>query len=94
MTAGNYRSTLGGAFSAAGTTLMGIGVISQFNGSSTHLIQGITLAGFILTAAGQFFGHLFAADAKQVAALTDLVNANTDALKTGDTSQLSKADVK
>lgn len=94
MTSGNYRSTLGGACSAAGTTLMGIGVMSQFNGASSNMIRAITLAGFILTAAGQFFGHLFAADAKQVSNLTQLVNANAEALRTGDTSLIAKADVK
>lgn len=100
MTAGNWRSTLGGACSAAGTSLMGIGVMSQFNGSSTATIKDITLVGFILLAAGQFFGHLFAADARSVAALNDKVDATndkvdatTEALRTGDTTLLAKTDV-
>lgn len=84
----NWKTTLGGACSAAGSALMGIGVLTEFNGTDSNLIRGITLAGFILNAAGAFFGHLFAADAKQVSNLTDLVNLNTQALKTGDTSFL------
>lgn len=89
MTNANYRSTLGGACSAAGTTLMGIGVITQLSGTSSKLIQGITLVGFLLTAAGQFFGHLFAADAKTVSDLASQLATTTNAVRTGDTSFLT-----
>ena len=91
MTAGNWRSTLGGACSAAGTTLMGIGVMSQFSGAHSGLIQDVTLVGFVLTAAGQFFGHLFAADSRQV---NDLINEVQDVketvVKNGNTGLITK----
>lgn len=62
----NWKTTIGGAFTAFGTALMGVGVITQLNGPSSKLIQIITIIGFIFTAVGQFFSHLFAADAGQV----------------------------
>lgn len=86
MTAGNYRSTLGGACSALGTFLMGIGVTGQFNGSDTPLVKDITLAGFIMLGLGQFFGHLFAADAKSVAGLTDDVADLKEAVQSNTTA--------
>jgi hypothetical protein len=39
------------------------------------------MGGFVCQAIGQFLGHLFAADAKAVATLTEQVQANTTAIE-------------
>lgn len=97
MTVSNYKSTIGGAFSALGTALMGIGVVPQLSGNSSKLLTYIATSGFICTAVGQFLGHLFAADAKTVADMGVQVVANTQAIQTtatavatGDTTTLAK----
>lgn len=92
MTGSNYRSTVGGAFSALGTTLMGVGIVPQLAGAPSTPLLYIALAGFICTGLGQFFGTLFAADAKTLQALAERVDLHETALKTGDTSFLRKND--
>lgn len=73
----NYKSTIAGAFSALGTTLMGMGVVPQLSGTPSKYLTYVATAGFICTAIGQFLGHLFAADAKTVNDLKAQVNENT-----------------
>jgi len=82
MTLSNYKSTIGGAFSALGTTLVGVGVVPQLNGAPNVFLTRVAIAGFFCTAVGQFLGHLFAADAKVVSDLTEQVNDNTAAIQT------------
>lgn len=86
----NYKSTIAGAFSALGSALMGVGIVPQLSGTSSKLLTWIAMAGFICNAIGAFLGHLFAADAKTVAELSDKVETNTQALISGDTSRLVK----
>jgi hypothetical protein len=62
----SWKSTLGGALSATGTFLVGIGVVPQLSGSSSTMLTYIALVGFFLQAAGTFFGHLFSADKSAV----------------------------
>jgi hypothetical protein len=73
----NYRTTIGGAFSALGTTLIGVGVVPQLGSAPSKLLTYVAVAGFICTAIGQFLGHLFSADAATVAELKTQVTSNT-----------------
>ncbi len=93
MTTGNWKSTIGGAFSAFGTTLMGIGVVPQLAGNPSKTLTVFATVGFACTAVGQFLGHLFAADAKTVQDLSAKIDLTTAAVQTGDTSILKKSDV-
>lgn len=61
-----YKTTLGGALSALGKTLMGIGIVPQLAGTPSHLLLWIATTGFLLDAIGGFIGHLFAADSRSV----------------------------
>lgn len=58
----SWKTTLGGALSAFGTTLMGVGVVPQLSGTKSDLLYYIALVGFLTTAAGQFFSGLYARD--------------------------------
>ncbi|MES2367003.1 MAG: hypothetical protein V4563_14100 [Pseudomonadota bacterium] len=89
----NYKTTIAGAFSALGTTLMGVGVVPQLAGTPSKFLTVTATVGFVCTAIGQFLGHLFSADAKTVDNLKQAVAINTESLRTGDTSMLNKADV-
>jgi hypothetical protein len=100
MTVSNYKSTIGGAFSALGTTLMGIGIIPQLAGTPNKVLLYVAIVGFVCTAIGQFLAHLFAADAKTVRDLSEQVQSNTidittakAAIVTGDTSLINKPKV-
>lgn len=84
----NIRSTVGGAFSALGTSLMGVGVIPQLAGNPSKTLTIIATVGFVCTAIGQFLGHLFAADAKALQVVNQQVQATTDAMLSGDTTFL------
>ena len=97
MTNSNWRSTIGGAFSALGKTLMGVGIVPQLSGMPNKALTYLAIAGFVLDAIGSFFGHLFGADAKTVSDLGAQVVANTTAIATtakaaasGDTALLTK----
>jgi len=84
----NGKTNLGGAISVMGTSLIGIGLLSQLTqlspNSSTLLsptqlavMWYIALAGFILSALGKGITALFAADATTVntiAAAVDKIN--------------------
>lgn len=87
----NWRTNFGGALTVLGTTLMGVGTVSQLNGSSSKLLQYMTIAGFILMALGQFFHSLFAADAKALNNLTDTV-ADIQYQVKGNTTAIGRSD--
>ena len=73
----NYKSTIGGAFAAAGTMLAGIGIVPQLVGSPSRLLTYVALTGFIFQAIGTFLAHLFSADASAVRDLKAQVVENT-----------------
>jgi len=93
MTTANYKSTIGGAFSALGSTLIGIGVVPQLAGAPSKTLLYVAVAGFTCQAIGQFLAHLFSADAKVVKDLAEQVNTNTNAILSGDTSHLRKVEL-
>ena len=73
----HWRTSLGGAVSITGTSLIGIGVITTQMSVPTKLIVGITVAGFILSGIGKGLTALFAADAgtvNNIAAAVDQIN--------------------
>ncbi len=76
----NYKTTLGGALSAFGKTLMGVGIVPQLSGAHSTVLTYVAMTGFICDAAGGFFGHLFSADAETVNNLIAQVQSNTDIL--------------
>lgn len=73
----NIKTTIGGALSALGTTLMGVGMIPQLAGTPSKFLTYCAVTGFILTALGQFFGSLFSADSATVKKLSDHISAGT-----------------
>jgi hypothetical protein len=84
----NWRTTIGGAVSVLGTSLIGVGLLSQLTqispASKTILTDGqivamwwVALVGFILSCVGKFLTALFAADAAQVQTIADQVDSNT-----------------
>jgi hypothetical protein len=86
----DYRTTIGGALSALGKTLMGVGIVPQLSGTPNTYLTVCAAIGFVLDAIGGFFAHLFAADAKEVRQLTAQVNQNAVAQITGDTTLVRK----
>jgi hypothetical protein len=63
----SWQTTIGGAFSALGTALMGVGVVPQLGSNVTNpTLTKIALAGFVCSAIGTFFSHLFAASVSSV----------------------------
>jgi hypothetical protein len=76
----HWKTTLGGSLSAFGKALIGIGIVPQLGGLPSKVLTGIALAGFVIDAVGSFLGHLFAADAAQVASMATAVNANTKSI--------------
>lgn len=91
----NWQSTIGGAFGAIGTALMGVGIVPQLDGTPSPLLTKIAMAGFICNCLGTFFAHLFAADAAalkvvqaQMAQVPQVIEAgNTDMLKKSEAPQ-------
>ena len=81
----SWKTTIGGAFVALGTTLMGIGVVPQLSGEPNKTLSAIALVGFVVSAIGQFFAHLFAADQTSV---IDAIQKSG-----GDTSQLERPSI-
>lgn len=85
----NWRTNLGGALGALGSTLVGVGVVPQLSGTPNKTLTVIATIGFVISASGKFFTALFAADAKASAqAVADLQN-QISAVK-NDTAQISK----
>lgn len=62
----SWKSTLGGALSATGVSLVGVGVVPQLAGAPNKFLLWLAVTGFILQALGTFFGHLFAADQSEL----------------------------
>lgn len=86
----NWQSTLGGAFGAAGTMMVGIGVVPQLGGTPNKLLTYVALIGFGFNVVGTFLGHLFAADAKQLESVQAQMLKVPEAIKTGNTEMLFK----
>lgn len=84
----SWKTTVGGAFSALGVTLTGVGVVPQL-GANVHstVLTNIALAGFFCTGIGTFLSHLFAADADATGAaivgLQTQITGNTASILTG-----------
>lgn len=79
----SWKTTLGGALSATGTALVGVGVVPQLgSGVPSPILTYIALAGFFCTAAGTFFSHLWAADADATAAAISSVQQQVTANST------------
>ena len=89
----SWQTTLGGALSALGKTLIGCGVLPQLAGAPNKILLYIALAGFLIDGFGGFFTALFAADAKQLKNLSNQVQENSSAILTGDTTHLRKSQV-
>lgn len=94
----NWRSSISGSCAAVGVLLWGMPfACAQFTGPLSNIIpttwyRWMILSGIIFNVAGVFFGHFFAADAKAVGELKEQVQENSDAIRTGDTSIVRKAD--
>ena len=78
----DYRTTLGGAFGALGTALMGIGVVPQLSGTPSKFLTVVAGVGFACNALGIFFGHLFSADSQQITDTKKEVAAAIDSKST------------
>lgn len=86
----SWRSTIGGAFSAAGSLMVGIGVVPQLGGTPNKLLSYIALAGFIFNVIGTFLGHLFAADAQELRNMQASMMEVPHAIDSGDTTVLAR----
>jgi len=96
----SIKSTIGGAFSALGSALMGVGILPQLSGNTSHTLTVLATIGFCCNAIGTFLGHLFAADARELKNLSAQVEENKTAIETtaqavtsGDTTELRKSQV-
>ena len=87
----SYKTTIGGAFGALGTTLVGIGILPQLSGAPSKLLTYVAVAGFAFSAIGKFLTALFAADAKDVKCLQEQMYVTQTAVRTGDTTILKKS---
>ena len=87
----SVKTTIGGAFSALGTTMMGVGVVPQLAGSPSKMLTGIAIAGFVCNGIGAFLAHLFAADAKDLQTVADYAQQTRAAVMTGDKAGLAQA---
>lgn len=80
----NYKTTIGGAVSTLGSSLIGLGLLPQFStvvdSEEKAILWYLALAGYIVNIVGKFLTSLFAADATEVARIRDQVNANTAAM--------------
>lgn len=88
----NWRTNLGGALGALGTTLIGVGVVPQLGGTPSKFLTYMAVSGFIISALGKFFTALFAADAATVASTSAKVIdlQNQVAQVKGDTATVNK----
>lgn len=77
----SWKTTIGGALSALGKTLMGIGIVPQLAGVPNQLLTYTAVLGFALDAVGGFLGHLFAADETTVIKMLKAVGADTSVLE-------------
>ena len=92
----NWRTSLAGGFGALSTYIIGGGVLTLLapgDGVPDGFRRAawyITAFGYLCSGLSKFFAGMASADAKTVTALTTKVNANTDAIVTGDTSMITK----
>ena len=78
----NYKTTIGGAVSVLGTSLIGLGILPQLSGASSKLLTYTAFIGFVLSALGKSATALFAADAAKVELIAAQTNINTAAIET------------
>lgn len=73
----NWKTSLGGAVSVTGTTLMGVGVLGMTGAPDYHsgVYWYIALIGFIMSAVGKGLAALFPADASRVRDLEQRVDS-------------------
>ena len=72
----NWRTTIGGAVSVLGTSLIAGGILPQLNGAPSKLLTYTAFTGFVLSCVGKFLTALFAADAAQVKSRMDQIDAH------------------
>jgi len=93
------KTNLGGAIAVTGTTLIGIGVLTQLAqfAPNTNVPPGllsamwyVALAGFIISAIGKGVTAYFSADSKDVEAIQRQISAVPAAIDSGNTEQLKK----
>lgn len=53
---------------------MGFGIVPNKTSDNIDLLKWLSIAGFIFTGLGTFFGHLFAADKVSLDRLNEVVN--------------------
>jgi hypothetical protein len=73
----SWKTTLGGALSAFGKTLFGVGAIPQLAGIHHTFLVYLALLGLIIDAIGDFFTKLFAADHATVVAMIQKSGGDT-----------------
>jgi len=68
----SWKTTLGGACSALGTFLMGIGIVpSLTNVAAAEELKWLVISGFVLQGIGNFFAHLFSVDQVSVGRIVE-----------------------
>lgn len=82
----NWRTNLGGALGALGSTLVGVGVVPQLAGTPSKVLTVIATVGFIISAMGKFFTALFAADAATVSNRVNDLQNQLNAVKSDTTT--------
>ena len=94
------KTNIGGAISVTGTTLIGIGVLTQLAqfAPNTNVPPGllalmwyVALAGFIISAIGKGLTAYFSADANEVETIKTQIASVPAAIDTGDTAMLRKS---
>jgi hypothetical protein len=93
----NYRSTIGGAFAAVGTLILGGGLLTGYlDVLPMGFVMSLIITGIICQMLGVFFNGLFAADARVLKEVSKQVDRHTNALQGGpikasDTKFFNKA---
>jgi hypothetical protein len=75
----NYKTTIGGAISTLGSSLIGIGVLPQFSVDLSPDYKAtlwyLALSGYVINIIGKFLTSLFAADASALKEVVEQSNA-------------------
>lgn len=92
----SYKSTIGGACSVLGKTLMGMPVASMVAGQPpSQLLLHIWMTGFIIDAFGAFCAHLFSADKSDVRRMMERNEQEADTrFVTKEEAEITKKDTK